>query len=125
MDGSNYDRPLDPVEIERQIRDTADRIEKGVEKVRIANTSAKDSERLYRLEKARIKDRYRGEGLSHADAETKATLETESYLEERDHNQAAYEYARDLLYALKDKLSALQTQAKGINAAYPMAGRGL
>ncbi|APQ42554.1 hypothetical protein phi16_gp051 [Corynebacterium phage phi16] len=125
MDGSDYDRPLDPVEVERRIRITADRIEDGVGKVKRANISAKDSERLYRLEKARIKDFYRGQGLSHADAETKATLETAEYLEERDHNQAAYEYARDYLYGLKDMLSSLQTQAKGLSAAYPMAGRGL
>ncbi|MCK2200208.1 hypothetical protein [Corynebacterium callunae] len=119
------DQPLTPVEVERQIREVSERLEQGVEVVHARNRRLKDSERLLKKEKAMVYLEHRSAGMSIKDADAQTVVDTDPARAERDQAEIEYWYARDLLVQLQNKLSALQTQAAGLRAAYPMAGRGL
>ena len=119
------DQPLTPVEVERQIRETTERLEQGVEVVRNRNRMLKEAERLLKREKALTYIQHRSAGMSIKDADARTVADTDPARAERDDAEVAYWYARDLLVQLQNKLSALQTQAAGLRSAYPMAGRGL
>ncbi|ALC05947.1 hypothetical protein CDES_07690 [Corynebacterium deserti GIMN1.010] len=119
------DQPLTPVEVERQIRETTERLERGVEIVRERNRILKDCERLLKREKAMVYMQHRSNGLSIKDADAQTVIDTDPAHNERDQAEVAYWYARDLMVQLQNKLSALQTQAAGLRTAYPLAGRGL
>lgn len=119
------DQPLTPVEVERQIRETTERLERGVEIVRERNRILKDCERLLKREKAMVYMQHRSNGLSIKDADAQTVIDTDPARNERDQAEVAYWYARDLMVQLQNKLSALQTQAAGLRTAYPLAGRGL
>ncbi|BAF54906.1 hypothetical protein [Corynebacterium glutamicum] len=119
------DQPLTPVEVERQIREVSERLEQGVEVVHARNRRLKDSERLLKKEKAMVYLEHRSAGMSIKDADARTVVDTDPARAERDQAEIEYWYARDLLVQLQNKLSALQTQAAGLRAAYPMAGRGL
>lgn len=119
------DIPLTPEEIERQIRDVADRLEKGAEVIQERHIALVEADRLLKREKA---DRYmvhRRAGMTIKDAECQTVLDTDPARHERDIAQVAYTYARDLYRSYENRLRALQTQSASIRAAYPMAGRGL
>lgn len=119
------DQPLTPVEVERQIREVSERLEQGVEVVHARNRRLKDSERLLKKEKAMVYLEHRSAGMTIKDADAQTVVDTDPARAERDQAEIEYWYARDLLVQLQNKLSALQTQAAGLRAAYPMAGRGL
>ena len=119
------DQPLSPVEVERQIREVTERLENGVEVVKARHRHFKESERLLKLKKASSYIQHRGSGMSIKDADAQTVIDTDPARAERDQAQVEYIYARDLLHQLQNRLSALQTQAAGLRAAYPMAGRGL
>ncbi|MDO5373522.1 MAG: hypothetical protein Q4F10_08735 [Corynebacterium glutamicum] len=119
------DQPLTPVEVERQIRETTERLEQGVEVVHKRNRMLKEAERLLKREKALTYIQHRSAGMSIKDADARTVADTDPARAERDQAEIEYWYARDLLVQLQNKLSALQTQAAGLRAAYPMAGRGL
>ncbi|AST21063.1 hypothetical protein CEY17_09910 [Corynebacterium glutamicum ATCC 14067] len=119
------DQPLTPVEVERQIRETTERLEQGVEVVRNRNRMLKEAERLLKREKALVYIQHRSAGMSIKDSDAQTVVDTDPARAERDDAEVAYWYARDLLVQLQNKLSALQTQAAGLRAAYPMAGGGL
>ena len=119
------DQPLNPVEVERQIREVTERLENGVEVVKARHRNLKESERLLKREKALVYIQHRQSGMSIKDADARTVVDTDPARAERDSAEVEYWYARDLLRQLQNKLSALQTQAAGLRAAYPMAGRGL
>lgn len=119
------DQPLTPVEVERQIREVSERLEQGVEVVHKRNRMLKEAERLLKREKALTYIQHRSAGMSIKDSDAQTVVDTDPARAERDDAEVAYWYARDLLVQLQNKLSALQTQAAGLRAAYPMAGRGL
>lgn len=119
------DQPLSPVVVERQIREVTERLENGVEVVHERHALLKEAERQLKYEKAMVYSGYRSNGMSIRDAEAKTTIDTDPARQERDEAEVKYQYARDLLRQLENKLSGLQTQAAGLRAAYPMAGRGL
>lgn len=119
------DQPLTPVEVETQIREVAERLENGVEYVKKKHRVYKDSERLLKREKALLYLQHRQAGMSIKDADAQTVIDTDPARAERDDAETEYQYARDLLRQLENKLRALQTQAAGLRVAYPMAGRGL
>lgn len=119
------DVPLTPEEIERQIRDVADRLERGADVIRDRNLTLRESDRILKREKAERYMLHRSNGLSIKDAECQTVLDTDPARHERDLAQVAYDYARDLYRSYEARLRALQTQSASLRAAYPMAGRGI
>lgn len=118
------DQPLSPVEVERQIREVTERLEMGVEVIRDRYAAFKEAERQLKYEKAMVYSGHRSSGMSIRDADAKTTIDTDPARQERDEAEVKYQYARDLARQLENKLRGLQTQAAGLRAAYPMAGRG-
>lgn len=116
-------RPLDPVEVETQIRHITHRLENGVEVVRDRHQKFKDAERLLKYEKAAHLIECRDKGMSIRDADAHVTMVTDPARAERDLAEVAYTYARDHFRQLQLQLSALQTQAAGLRSAYQGTGR--
>lgn len=115
------DVPLNPVEIERKIRDVSDRMAKGVSVC----------DQLYRALLAtdhRPAVAYAQAYLNHnGPAHEKkygAELATQAERLARDEADAAHRYADRTARALENELRALQSVGASIRAMYGVAGRG-
>ena len=113
--------PLNPVQIERDLRETNQRIYKGVEIVskRYAEFLKAKSE----YEDAQAYAFLAAEG-SIKDKDAQATIATKKSRDARDVADAAYRRAKDLLRAVEGEQSALQTISAGIRQAYAGAHHG-
>ena len=78
------DQPLTPVEVERQIRETTERLEQGVEVVHKRNRMLKEAERLLKREKALTYIQHRSSGMSIKDADARTVADTDPARAERD-----------------------------------------
>ena len=113
--------PLNPVQIERDLRTTNEHIYKGVEVVSKAYADYLDAEREYKNAYAMA---YLAAEGSIKDKEAKAEVATEEKRDARDVADVAYKRAKDMLRAVIAKQSALQTMAAGIRQAYAGSGHG-
>lgn len=113
--------PLNPAEVEQQIRNLSNRIARGVEvySKRLAEfyEADRDFDRAY---SAAYLD---AEG-SIKDREHHATLATIELREARDVAEVAYKYADRLAKALENQLRAMQSIGASVRAMYGVAGRG-
>lgn len=113
--------PLNPVQIERDLRTTNERIYKGVEVVSKAYADYLDAEREYKNAYAMA---YLAAEGSIKDKEAKAEVATEEKRAHRDVADVAHKRAKDTLRAVMGEQSALQTMAAGIRQAYAGSGHG-
>lgn len=113
--------PLNPVQIERDLRETNDHIYKGVQVVSNAYADFLEAERDYKNAHAMA---YLAAKGSIKDKEAQAEIATEDKRAARDVADVAYKRAKDMLRAVEGKQSALQTIAAGIRQAYAGSGHG-
>lgn len=113
--------PLNPVQIERDLRTTSEQTYKGVDVVSNAYADFLDAEREYKNAYAMA---YLAAEGSIKDKEAKAEVATEEKRAARDVADVAYKRAKDMLRAVIAKQSALQTMAAGIRQAYAGSGYG-
>ena len=113
--------PLSPVAIEQEMVTSLNSISQSIRKVSDAYDNWKTSELAFKKEYAIA---YRNATGSIEDRKQQAIEETMPAAEELKDNEVIYKYMLDHQRAYRDKLSAFQTLAKSVNAAYGAAGRG-
>ena len=112
---------LNPVDVERQIMDTANEICRGVSLGSERHDRKVTTDREYDAQLAQAFLDYEG---PQTEKKYAAELATQNEREARDVADVAYRYAEKKMRALELKLSALQTVAKSVNGMYQTAGRG-
>ena len=112
---------LNPVAVEKNIRNCSDRIAASVEVCDKRYQAFLQADRLY--DQAFAKAYMNHEGPSHAKRYA-AELETRREREARDVADAAYRYADRLARALETELRAWQSVGASVRAMYGVAGRG-
>jgi hypothetical protein len=115
------DRPLNPEDIEQQIREIANHITRGVPIVTERHAEFATAAHLYDLAYARAYMAY--EGPSHAKRYA-AELATENERRTRDVAEVAYNHAKRTASALTEELRAWQSVGASIREVYRNAGRG-
>ena len=113
--------PLNPVQIEFELRDANTRLENGTKTVRDALEEYLDAKSAYEVAYAHA---YLDAEGSIKDKEVQAVIATESQRNARDVAEVAYKYAKDLMRSLEQKQSTLQTISAGIRQAYAGSGHG-
>lgn len=115
-------RPMNPVEIEREILDLSNKISHGVRAFSERYQAFLDADREYDRAYAAA---YLGrEDGSIKDREKHAVLATISQREARDLAEVAYKHADKMHRALSDSLRALQSVGASVRMQYATAGRG-
>ena len=112
---------LNPVDAEQEIRDTANRIAKGVGVVSAAHNDELAAERAYKTANYRA---YLAAEGSIKDREAHAYLQTAGEREAWDVAVVAHRRARDNAHALDRKMSALQSSLNSLMRMYGAAGVG-
>ena len=112
---------LNPVDAERDVMETANRIAKGVVIVSQAHNAELDAERAYKTANYTA---YLNADGPIKDREAKAYLETVDLREAWDIATVAHRRARDNANALDRKLSALQSVINSIKRMFGAAGVG-
>lgn len=112
---------LNPVEIERSIRETAERIGNGVRVVSERYGAYLTAERAYDQSFARAYMAH--EGPAH-EKKYAAELATTQEREARDVADAAFRYADRTARALENELRAYQSIGASVRQMYGVAGRG-
>lgn len=119
---SDQYRPMNPVEIEREILDLSNKISHGVRVFSERYRAFLDADREYDRAYAAA---YLGcEDGSIKDREKHAVLATISQREARDVAEVAYKHADKLHRSLSDSLRALQSVGASVRMQYATAGRG-
>jgi len=113
--------PLNPVEIESQLRKLTTRISKGIGVYAKAYGAFLEADRNFDAAYAR---EYLAADGPVKDREMTAKAETMSEREARDIQELAYKHADKLLKALELELRTLQSIGASVRAAYQVAGRG-
>lgn len=113
--------PLNPVQIERDLRETNQRIYKGVEIVSKRYADYLQAEAEYKNAHARA---YLAAEGSIKDKEAQAEIATQDERNARDVAEVAHKRAKDTLRAVESEQSALQTISAGIRQAYAGAHHG-
>lgn len=115
-------RPMNPVEIEREILDLSNKISRGVRVFSERYQAFLDADREFDRAFAAA---YLGcEDGSIKDREKHAVLATISQREARDVAEVAYKHADKMHRALSDSLRALQSVGASVRMQYATAGRG-
>lgn len=115
-------RPMNPVEIEREILDLSNKISHGVRVFSERYRAFLDADREYDRAFAAA---YLGcEDGSIKDREKHAVLVTIEQREARDVAEVAYKHADKMHRALSDSLRALQSVGASVRMQYATAGRG-
>lgn len=113
--------PLDPVSIEKHIRELVNRIARGIavcsERYTAFQTADREFDRAYATA-------YLAAEGSIKDKEATAKIETMEQREQRDVADAAHRHADRLAKALELELRAMQSIGASIRAMYSVAGRG-
>jgi len=112
---------LNPVDLERQIRDCADRIATGVKVCSDAYAAFLDCDRSYDRAFAQAYMRHDGPQTEKKYAAEIATSEARAA---RDAADVAYRYADRTAKAVESQLRALQSVGASIRSMYGVAGRG-
>lgn len=112
---------LNPVDIERAIRDVSNDISKGVAIVSRAYAEYLQRDAAYDRAFARAYMAHKGPAHERKYA---AELATDAERTARDTADVAYRYARDTAEALREKLRAYQSVGASVRATYAVAGRG-
>ena len=113
--------PLNPVEIEAQLRKLTTRISKGIGVYAKAYGAFLDADRAFAAAYARAYLEAEG---PVKDREMRAKADTLTEREARDVQELAYKHADKLLKALELELRTLQSIGASVRAAYQVAGRG-
>ena len=113
------EEPLNPVSLEHEITKTLNSVSNSIGKVSEAYDKWKTAELLFKKEYAIA---YRTAEGSIEDRKQKATEESYPAADEMKDAEVKYKYLLDHQRAYRDKLSALQTLAKSVNAAYGAVG---
>lgn len=113
--------PLNPVQIEHALRETNQRIYKGVEIVSKTYASYLEADAAYKTAHARA---YLAADGSIKDKEAQAEIATQDERNARDVAEVAHKRAKDTLRAVESEQSALQTISAGIRQAYAGAHHG-
>lgn len=112
---------LNPVQAEAAIRDTADRIAKGVRVVSDCYREFLAADRAY--DRAFARAYMAADGAAH-ERKYLAELATVAERDARDAADVAYQYARSTARALEEQLRAYQSVGASIRSMYGVAGRG-
>ena len=112
---------LNPVDVERGIREVAERIARGVSVVSERYGAFLTAERAYDQAFARAYMAH--EGPAH-ERKYAAELATEREREARDVADVAFRYADRTARALENELRALQSVGASVRQMYSVAGRG-
>lgn len=112
--------PLNPVTLEEQMTSALNSVSGSIRPVSDAYDAWKTAELAFKKEYAIA---YRTAEGSVEDRKQKATADTMPAAEEAKDAEVTYKYLLDHQRAYRDKLSAFQTLAKSVNAAYGAAGR--
>lgn len=118
---SDSTEAFSPVQIERAIRDIANRIANSVRVCADRYSEFLTADRLYDRAYARAYMAY--EGPQH-EKKYAAELATTTEREQRDVADASYRYADRQAKALENELRALQSLGASVRQAYAVAGRG-
>ncbi|WP_280499413.1 hypothetical protein [Nocardia cyriacigeorgica] len=118
---SDTTEALSPVQIERAIRDTANRISKSVQECADRYTEYLTADRNYDRAYARAYMRHEG---PQTEKKYAAELATPVEREARDVADAAYRFADRRAKALESELRALQSVGASVRGQYAVAGRG-
>ena len=116
-----FQAPLNPVDIEQNIRTLSSRIAKGVGVVDEAYRAFLDSDRLFEAAYARA---YLSADGPVEDRKQAARVKTMGEREARDVAEAAFKYADRRAKALELELRALQSIGASVRSMYAVAGRG-
>ena len=111
--------PLNPVTLEQEMIDSLNSISKSIKPVSAAYDAWKTAELAYKREFALA---FREAEGSVKDREQAAVLESEAAADEMKDAEVVYKRLLDFQRAYRDRLSAVQTLAKSVNAAYNAAG---
>lgn len=106
---------LNPVDIEQVIRETADRIAKGVSVVSNAEAKAREASRSY--DRAYAAAYLRAPGPSH-EKKYRAELDTEAERDAVDVAELAFKHAERTAKALESKLRAYQSVGASVRTMY-------
>lgn len=112
-------QPLNPVDVERAIREITNEIAHGVRVRSDALRAFRDAERTYDREFARAYMRY--DGPAHAKRYA-AEIATQDERAARDAAEAAWKYADTQGRSLELELSAYQSIGRSVNGMYGAAG---
>lgn len=113
--------PLNPVQIESQIRELSNRIAKGVSVCSKLHSQFLEADRKFDAEYAR---KYLAAEGSIKDKEQSARLESMDARAERDESEVAYKYADRTAKALELELRGIQSIGASVRSMYGVAGRG-
>ena len=108
--------PLNPVDIEKAIRECSDRIHRGVKVVTEAERAARKAARTYGTSYAMA---YVGLGEYPAhERKYRAVLATQTELEAQDDAEIAYKYAERTAKAVVEELRAWQSVGASVRTMY-------
>lgn len=113
--------PLSPMTIEQEMTTSLNSISQSIKPVSDAYDVWKTAELAFKREYAVA---YRNAEGSVEDRKQKATEDTMPAADELKDAEVKYKYMLDHQRAYRDRLSAFQTLAKSVNAAYGAAGTG-
>lgn len=113
------DEPLNPVQVERAIRDAANDVAKGVRIVTEALRDYRAKERAFDLGFARAYNRHSGPAHSKRYAADEATMGLRA---ERDEAEVVWRYAAQRARSAEMQLSAYQSIGRSVNQMYGAAG---
>lgn len=114
---------MTPADVESGIREVSNRIAKGVRICSDRYAEYLAAERDYDRARYRAYMKFIESGPAHA-AKPHSILAADTEREARDRADVAYQYARDLSFALRDELKALQSLGASLRAQFAVAGRG-
>jgi len=109
------DLPLNPVTLEQETLETLNLISRSIKPVSNAYDTFRTAELAFKHEYAMA---YRHAQGSIEDRKQQAVEETKPAAEEMKDAEVIYKRLLDYQRAYRDKLSALQTLARSVNAAY-------
>ena len=112
--------PLNPVDVENNISNIANRIANGVAVVSNAYAAFLDADRMYDRAFAQAYMAHKGPAHEKRYA---AEIETGELRSARDEKDAAYKYADRRAKALMEQLRAMQSVGASVRSMYSVAGR--
>lgn len=107
--------PLNPVEVEQNIRDLANRLSRGIPVVTDALRNYKTALREYELEEARAYMRHQGPAHEKKSA---ALIAADDFRKAADDAEVIWRHADRTARAVESELSAYQSLYKGIVSMY-------
>lgn len=114
--------PLNPVSLEQEITKALNSVSESIRKVSDAYDTHKTTELEFKRAYAIA---YRNADGSVEDRKQQAVADTFEVAEAAKDAEVVYKYMLDHQRAYRDKLSAFQTLAKSVVAAYNVAGRNM